>query len=163
MNKKNNCAKLASKQRKTVYAYVVADVLHIGHLKHLQKAKQYGDYLIVGVLTDKATMEKKPAPIISFAERVEIVRALKIVDEIVIQDTYSPLSNVQRLKPDILMESDSHDEQLANKVVLDYGGTVIVTPYYHSQSSTKIKDKILGKWRKSTQNYTMSLAKGGQL
>lgn len=162
MGRKDNRAKLVLKQKKTIYAYVVADVLHIGHLRHLQKAKQYGDYLIVGVLTDEATMEQKPRPIISFAERVEIIRALKIVDEVVTQDTYSPLSNVQRLKPDVLMESDSHNEQPANKVVLDYGGTVIVTPYYRSQSSTKIKDKVLSNWQKPAQDYAVSLAKGGR-
>lgn len=147
MNELNHHPNPVSKQ-KVVYAYVVADLLHIGHIKHLQNAKRHGDYLIVGILTDEATMEKKPAPILSFAERVEIVESLKVVDEVVAQTTYSPLDNVKRIRPDILMESDSHPDQPANDFVLSYGGTVVITPYYHSQSSTKIKEKILTTWRK---------------
>jgi len=131
-----------------VYAYVVADLLHIGHIRHLQNSKTHGDYLIVGVLTDEATMEKKPAPILSFAERVEIVKSIKLVDEVVAQYTYSPLDNIKQIRPDVLMESDSHPDQPANDFVLSYGGQVVITPYYHSQSSTKIKEKILDSWQR---------------
>lgn len=136
--------------KKVVYAYVVGDIIHIGHIKHLQNAKQQGDYLIVGVLTDEATMEKKPAPIITFPERLEVVRSLKMVDEAIPQTTYSPLGNVQRIKPDVLMESDSHPEQPANEFVSSYGGKVVVTPYFDLQSSTKIKTKITSTWQPST-------------
>ena len=128
--------------KKVVYTYVVADLFHIGHLKHLLRAKKLGDYLIVGVLTDKATMEKKPKPIILFNERKKLIKSLCCVDEVVKQDTYSPLSNIKKIKPDILMESDSHKEMPANEFVKSYGGKVIISPYYKKQSSTKIKQKI---------------------
>ncbi len=49
------------------YAYVVADLIHIGHLKHLQACQGLCDKLIVGVLTDGAVMEKKVKPIILLA------------------------------------------------------------------------------------------------
>jgi cytidyltransferase-like protein len=127
---------------KRVYAYVVADILHIGHIVHLQKAKECGDYLIVGVLTDKACMEKKPKPIIPFAERVKTVEALRCVDEVIPQETYSPLDNVKRLHPEVLMESASHKHQPANEFVGSYGGTVVITPYYKGASSTDIKKRI---------------------
>lgn len=132
---------MGSHRKKIVYAYVVSDILHIGHLKHLERAKKYG-YLIVGVLTDKATMEKKPRPIIPYYERKKIIQSLKFVDHVVAQSTYSPLPNVKRIKPDILMESTSHPEQPANEYVKQYGGRVIVSPYYLKQSSTAIKKKI---------------------
>ena len=47
------------RRRKVVYTYVVGDLLHVGHLRYLKLAKSFGDYLIVGVLTKKATLEKK--------------------------------------------------------------------------------------------------------
>lgn len=127
------------------YAYVVGDIFHIGHLKHLKRCKKYCKKLIVGVLTDKATMEKKPKPIISFKERFEIIKELKVVDKVVKQDTYSPLSNILDIKPDILFESESHSlkdikdtrDKLKGKV------KVLVMPYYKGQSSTKIKQKII--------------------
>ena len=131
------------KSKKIVYAYVVGDILHIGHIRFLRKAKEAGSYLIVGVLADKAVMEKKPKPIIPFKERLETVAALKCVDEAVMQETYSPLGNVKKTKPDILIESDSHPEMPANDYVESYGGKVIVLPYYALQSSTKIKQKVI--------------------
>lgn len=126
---------------KTVYAYVVADLLHIGHIKYLNTASKYGD-LVVGVLTDEATMEKKLKPIIPFKERMCLVDALKFVESVTPQTTYSPLENVKRLKPDILIESTSHKIQPANDFVRSYGGEIIVLPYYENQSTTKIKEKI---------------------
>ena len=138
-------------KRKVVYAYVVGDIIHIGHLRHLERAKAEGDYLIVGVLTDKAVMEKKPKPVIPFEERFAVVSALKMIDEVIAQETYSPLGNINKIKPDILMESESHDEKDiwdAGRVVRSYGGRVVINPYYKLQSSTKIKNKI---WNKEKQ------------
>lgn len=129
------------------YAYVVADLLHIGHLKHLKRCKKKCKALIVGVLTDKATMEKKPKPIISFKERAELVKSLGVVDKVVAQDTYSPLENFKKLGSDVLFESVSHEKEAiedAKKV-----GKVIVMPYYKGQSSTKIKNKIKYGYKKS--------------
>lgn len=132
-------------KRKTVYAYVVADLFHTGHLEHLQNSKKEGDYLIVGVLLDSATMEKKPAPIISFEQRIKIIEALKCVDEVLPQFTYSPLPMVEILHPDVLMETTDHSEMPANDYVKSYGGKVVITEVPGSenrQSSTKIKRKI---------------------
>jgi len=126
----------------TVYAYMVADIFHIGHLKALQNAKKQGDRLVVGVLTDEAAMEKKRQPIISYEERFEIIKSIGIVDRVVPQSQYSPLVNVRFLKPDVLMECNTHDEMPANDYVNSYGGKIVITPYYEPQSSTKIKNKI---------------------
>lgn len=123
------------------YAYVVADILHVGHLRHLMNCKALCDVLVVGVLTDEATMEKKPQPIISFEERMLIVDALECVDVVFAQDTYSPLGNVNCVKPDILFESESHDNPCPN-----FYGKTIVMPYYSLQSTTFIKQKIVKEW-----------------
>ena len=130
-------------ERKIVYAYIVGDILHIGHLRHLQNARKQGNYLIVGVLTDEATEERKLKPIIPFDERIETIKALGIVDEVIPQDKYSPLDNVKKIKPHVLMESNDHKEQPANYYIKSYGGKIIETPYYSRQSSTKIKQKII--------------------
>jgi len=119
------------------YAYVVGDILHFGHIQTLRNAKSLCDRLIVGVLTDEAAMEKKPRPIISFEERLRIVGELASVDAVVAQATYSPMTNVHTIKPDILFESASHNEPGYNP----YGRTISM-PYFVSQSSNKIKAKV---------------------
>ena len=78
-----------------IYAYVCGDILHKGHIEHLKNCKALGDKLIVGVLTDKAIMEKKPRSIMGFDERFDLIRSLKWVDVVVAQHTYSPLGNVK--------------------------------------------------------------------
>lgn len=133
---------------KIVYTYVVADLLHVGHVHYLENAKVFAGpdgKLIIGALTDKAVMEKKPKPIIPFGERVRLIKALKCVDIVIAQETYSPIPNVRKINPDILIESDSHSKEdlEETKKIADYlGCKVIVLPYYPEQSSTKIKEEL---------------------
>ncbi len=133
------------------YAYVVADLFHVGHLKHLRACKKLCEMLIVGVLTDEATMEKKRPPIIPFEERLEIVGALTCVDRAVEQKTYSPLENVKTYKAGILFESTSHTVtaiEEAVRLMESLGGKAIVNPYYDGQSSTAIKNKVVSEWKR---------------
>jgi len=132
----------------TVYSYLVLDVIHKGHLLFMQSAKSFAGSdgrLIVGILTDDAVMEKKSKPIMSFEERMEIASAIKYVDVVVPQATYSPLPNVIKMKPNILIESSSHTIESINEaetVMESINGKVIVIPYFPLQSSTKIKEHI---------------------
>lgn len=135
---------------KTVYAYVCGDILHIGHIKHLENAKALGDKLIVGVLTDEAIMEKKPKPIIPFGERVMMVAALRCVDLVVPQETYSPVSNIETLKPDIVMESVSHNKEDIEAIKKKTKNTIVM-PYFPDQSSSKIKERIIEEWKENRE------------
>ena len=135
--KKRQTKQSKIKSEKIGYAYVVGDILHEGHLLALENCKSLCDKLIVGVLTDEATMEKKPRPITDFRERLRLVKALRFVDAVVAQETYSPIPNVHIIKPDILFESNSHNKPEENP----YGRTHNM-PYFSFQSSTKIKNKI---------------------
>ena len=134
---------------KIVYSYYVLDLVHRGHLKMMENAKAIAGKdgkLIVGISTDEAVMEKKPKPIVSFDERFDLANAIKYVDLVVAQETYSPLPNVKKIKPDILMESTSHTDEAieeAREVMESIGGKVIVIPYYPPQSSSDIKNSII--------------------
>lgn len=133
---------------KIVYSYYVLDIVHTGHLLMMKNAKAIAGKdgkLIVGILTDEAVMEKKPKPVLSFPERMELAAAIKYVDAVVAQKTYSPLPNVMKIRPDILMESTSHDEaeiEKARKYMKSIGGKVIALPYYPAQSSSHIKRAV---------------------
>jgi len=126
-----------------VYAYVCGDILHEGHLLQLENGKALGDKLIVGVLTDKAVMEKKQKPTIPFRERLRLIKSLECVDCAVPQDDYSPFNNVKSIKPDILMESTSHlGNEYLEILKKELKCRIVMTPYYPEQSSKTIKEKI---------------------
>ena len=134
---------------KIVYSYYVLDIIHKGHLVMMKNSKAMAGKdgkLIVGILTEAAVLEKKSKPpVLSLDERIDIAESIKYVDAAVPQETYSPLPNVKKIKPDILMESASHNEQEieeARKVMESIGGRVVVMPYYPSRCSTNIKKKI---------------------
>ncbi len=144
-DKECRCKGSLLEDKTVVYCYVCGDILHRGHILHLKNSKSMGDFLIVGVLTDEAVMEKKPMPLIKFEERIELVECLKMVDMVVPQHEYAPHVNVLNLKPDILMESTSHDDELveeSKKCIESIGGKLIISSYYPDQSSTNIKNKI---------------------
>ena len=133
---------------KLVYAYYCIDIIHTGHLLAMKNAKAIaGDdgKLIVGILTNEAIMEKKPHPVLDFEERMYIAQCLKFPDLVVAQDTYSNIGNLLRFKPEIIIESDSHDEKHiigVENIVKEWGGRVIIMPYFPSESSTNIKNRI---------------------
>ena len=76
---------------------------------------------------------------------MDLADAIKYVDVVVAQETYSPLPNVKHIQPDILMESSSHTDEAiaeAREVMSEIGGRVIVIPYFPPQSSTGIKERV---------------------
>ena len=133
---------------KIVYSYYVLDIVHKGHLLMMQNAKAIAGEdgkSIVGILTDEAVMEKKAKPTLLFEDRIELAGVIKYADVVVAQETYSPLPNVIKIRPNILLESSSHTEEAikqARKVMESINGKVIVIPYFPAQSSTKIKNRI---------------------
>lgn len=138
-------------ENRIVYSYYCLDIIHPGHLLQMKNAKRLAGkegISIIGILTDEAVMERKQRPIIPFNERMIIGEAIGYADLVVPQATYSPIPNVLKMQPDILMESASHSDELlaqSRKTMRELGGIVIVTPYYPAQSSTNIKNKIMEK------------------
>ena len=132
-----------------VYSYFVLDIVHRGHILMLKNSKAIAGpdgRLIVGIVSDEAVLGKKgKSPVIDFSERLELASSIQYVDAVVGQKNYSPYENVKNIAPNILMESDSHEETQINegrRLMEKLGGRVIVMPYLHSQSSTSIKSKI---------------------
>lgn len=89
------------------YTTGVFDMFHIGHLHLLKKAKRHCDYLIVGVSTDElVTSYKGKTPIIPFRHRFEIVSALDVVDEVVIQADRDKIKQFHEINYDVLFVGD---------------------------------------------------------
>ena len=66
-----------------VYTDMAADIFHVGHVRLLERAKQMGDYLIVGIHSDEQISSYKRPPIFTQDERYEIMRSCKYVDEVI--------------------------------------------------------------------------------
>ena len=84
------------------YTTGVYDLFHIGHLNLLKNAKKHCDYLIVGITSDEAAQYKNKKPFISQEERMEIVGAIKYVDEVVLQEDLDKVKAWDKIHYDLL-------------------------------------------------------------
>jgi len=85
----------------TVITFGTFDVFHVGHLRVIQRAASFGDRLVVGVSADELNLRKKGRlPVFSEAERLEIVGALKPVDEVFVEESLE-------LKRDYILRHDA--------------------------------------------------------
>ena len=130
---------MANKIKKIVYAYVVGDLFHIGHVRMLKQAKELGDYLIVGVITDQGVWEYKRLPIIPFDQRMEMVASCRYVDEVIEQEGVDPTDNLKKIQPDIVVHGDDWDENFPGaEYMRSIGKEVKRTKYCNEQSTSNI-------------------------
>lgn len=138
------------------YTTGVYDLFHIGHLNLLKNAKQRCDYLIVGISSDKVAQYKYKTPFICQEERMEIVKAIKYVDEVVLQEDLDKVKAWDKLHYDILFVGsdwkgtdkwNEYERQLNEK-----GAQVIYLPYTQTTSSTILQ--------KTIKNFNESFGKG---
>lgn len=129
------------------YTTGVYDLFHVGHLNVLKSAKSFCDYLIVGVTSDDLSLSRKSKlPIISLTERMEIVRNIKFVDEVVIQETMDKFDAWSRLKFNRMFVGDDwKGTDKWNQLELEFGKLgvdIVYFSYTDSTSSTKIRHLI---------------------
>ena len=92
----------------TVITFGTFDVFHVGHLRVLERARAFGDRLVVGVSADALNLRKKDRlPVFSEAERLEIVNALKCVDEVFVEESLEQKREyILRYEADVLVMGD---------------------------------------------------------
>jgi glycerol-3-phosphate cytidylyltransferase len=134
------------KMYKTGFVSGIFDLFHVGHLDLLKKAKSYCDYLIVTVATDEKTLQKKKhAPIIPYAERMEILRAIKYVDEVVEEINFDKIEAYQKYHFDVLFTGDDHEKDpsyIDTSRKLKKFGVDIMFLSRIGTSSTKLREMI---------------------
>ena len=124
--------------RRTVLANGCFDLLHVGHVRYLQSAKQLGDVLIVALNSDTSVRRiKGPGrPLVNQAERAEILSALRYVDYVVTFDDDTVDQVVKRLKPDVHAKGSDYTVESVpeREAVLGVGGRVAIVgdPKNHS-------------------------------
>ena len=130
------------------YTTGVFDLFHIGHLNILKQAKAQCDYLIVGVSTDKLVQEyKHKTPIISYEERVEIVKAIRYADEVVPQRSRDKMAALKMYHFNKMFVGDDwKNSELFKNLEIEFqknGVDIIYFPYTKGTSSTFLKQTLL--------------------
>jgi len=129
-----------------VYAFVSGDLVHVGHRRALQQAKDLGDYLIVGVITNAGIEAYKRCPVIPFCERLEMIQHLDCVDLAVKQDSLDPVPNLIKYQPDIVVHGDDWKNDFPGaEYMRSIGKKALRTKYYGGQNTTKIIEEIKGR------------------
>lgn len=129
------------------YTQGTYDMFHIGHLNLIKNAKRHCDYLIVGVNRDELVEKyKNKKPIIPLEERVEIMRAIKYVDEVIVTDTLDKKEIWDRLRFDEIYIGDDWKGnprwEETGRVMESLGAKLVFLPYTKDTSSTLLREKL---------------------
>ena len=104
-------SELKNNDKKIVFTNGCFDILHIGHVKYLEKAKNFGDILILGLNSDDSThrLKGKNRPINTQDDRAYILASLEVVDYVVIFNEDTPLDLIKLIKPDVLVKGGDYE------------------------------------------------------
>jgi len=138
--------RLRAAGRTVVFTNGVFDLLHVGHLRYLQQARELGDALIVGLNSDRSVRANKgeSRPVTPEAERAEILEALACVDGVVVFDEETPHDLIAAIQPDVLVKGAdwAEDAIVGRDLVEARGGRVVRVPLEAGKSTTAIIEYI---------------------
>ena len=125
------------------------DILHVGHVKYLQKTKSFADYSIVLLNSDKSVRSIKgpTRPVNNEQDRAEILCALSCVDYVVLFDEDSPRNLLDEIKPDVYTKgADYTMETLPEADIMKKNNTKVeFIEFVQGKSTTGIIDKVNNK------------------
>jgi D-beta-D-heptose 7-phosphate kinase/D-beta-D-heptose 1-phosphate adenosyltransferase len=133
--------------KRIVFTNGCFDLMHIGHTRYLQAAKALGDVLVVGVNSDASvrSLNKAPdRPVVTEAQRAEVLAALGCVDYVAIFSEPDPLNLITAVQPDVLVKGGDWDIDriIGRGVVEQRGGVVRTIPLVPDMSTTSLIQQI---------------------
>jgi D-glycero-beta-D-manno-heptose 1-phosphate adenylyltransferase len=132
--------------QRVVFTNGCFDLLHLGHVDYLEKAKQLGDKLLVAVNTDASVSRLKgpERPLQDEMSRARIMASLLFVDAVVLFDEETPYELIKMVMPDILVKGDDYaiENIVGHDIVLQNGGEVKTIQLVKGYSTSGIVDKI---------------------
>jgi rfaE bifunctional protein nucleotidyltransferase chain/domain len=140
--------RLRAAGRRLVFTNGCFDILHVGHVRYLNHARELGDALVVAINSDAAVRALKgpSRPVVSEGERAEMLANLRAVDYVVVFDDLSPRGLIARLLPDVLVKGGDYslDQIHGREDVEAAGGRVVSLPFIDGASTTGIIERIKG-------------------
>lgn len=133
--------------KRIVFTNGCFDLMHVGHTRYLQAAKDLGDLLVVAVNSDASVRSLNKAldrPIVSEAQRAEVVGALGCVDYVILFDEPDPQGLIAALQPDVLVKGgDWAVERIVGREIVEArGGVVRTIPLVPGVSTTSLIERI---------------------
>jgi len=131
----------ARQKLKIVFTNGVFDILHVGHVELLKKAKSFGDILVVGINSDASVRRLKgpSRPINSQRDRATILKSLYMIDQVTVFGEDTPLGLIQALKPDVLVKGAEYPAKsvVGADLIRTWGGTLRRVAMKPGYSTTK--------------------------
>ena len=140
------CEILRRAGQKIVFTNGCFDILHAGHVRYLEKARSFGDCLVLGLNTDASVRGNTgpSRPITGELDRAEVVGALKAVDYVVLFGEKTAETIIAKVRPDVYVKGGDYTlETLPEaKIVQSYGGRVEFVQMVAGRSTTNVIKKI---------------------
>ena len=142
----NHFNSIRAKNKKIVLCHGVFDLVHLGHIKHFQSAKSYGDYLVVSLTVDRFIKKGPGRPLFKEQQRMDFLSHIRLIDKVILSETQSAEDVINIVKPNyhvigpdyIINKNDKTKKILfEKKLVESFGGKIIYTKD-QSFSSSKI-------------------------
>lgn len=134
------------KNKRIVFTNGCFDIIHLGHIDYLSKARDLGDILLIGLNTDNSVKRLKGSnrPIINQLERSVLLASLLFVDGVILFDEDTPYNLINKIKPHILVKgSDYKKEDIVGADIIEKtGGEIITIDFLEGYSTTSILNKI---------------------
>ncbi|MFA6142264.1 MAG: D-glycero-beta-D-manno-heptose 1-phosphate adenylyltransferase [Candidatus Omnitrophota bacterium] len=139
---------LKARGKRIVFTNGCFDILHVGHVDYLSKARKLGDILVVGLNSDSSVRKIKglDRPINKEYDRAKILSSLCFVDYVTIFGETTPEKLIQRLKPNVLVKGGDWKKRdiVGSDFVKCCGGRVATIPFVNGYSTTYLINKIKG-------------------
>jgi D-beta-D-heptose 7-phosphate kinase/D-beta-D-heptose 1-phosphate adenosyltransferase len=146
-------ARLKAEGRRVVFTNGCFDLLHVGHVRYLQKARELGDVLVLALNTDDSVRRLKGPgrPIVPEHERASVLAALGCVDYVTLFAEETPLDLIARIRPDVLVKGGDYtpEQVVGRELVEEHGGRVAIVPYLLGKSTTDLISRIHGQGREA--------------
>lgn len=137
---------IKTRGKKIVFTNGCFDILHAGHVRYLNAAKQLGDCLILGLNSDLSVraLKGESRPINVEEDRAEVLAALASVDYVVVFDESTAEQLVFEIQPDVYVKGGDYSPETLpeSQIVTSYGGKTVLIPLVEGRSSTNIINKI---------------------
>ena len=134
--------RLKTRGKRIAFTNGTFDILHLGHVTYLQKAKTFADVLIVGVNTDRSvkTYKDPSRPVNPQQDRIKVLTALACVDYAILFNDPTPLKLIKQIRPDVLVKGADWaiKDIVGTWEVLSWGGKVKRIPLVRGRSSTRL-------------------------
>ncbi len=132
---------------RTVLAHGCFDLLHPGHIRHLQEARKLGDKLVVSVTHDRYVNKGPGRPHLSLDDRIEMLKALDCVDDVIVSESENAVNVIREIRPAVFVKGGDYNNaqddnlMLERSAVEDLGGRLHFTAPTHWHSSDILKAK----------------------